>query len=145
MDIDNPGKEATNAISKDSIKQIKMLVGHSEKASTDSIAAHQTLKKSINSISIGSSSIPDIVDNIQLLLVRSHLLSLNALTTSREARKSDSELADVSKNLELLSADIKENLNLIAEASKNIIATTTQCSHIVEDTTEEIGITELSA
>ena len=47
--------------------------------------------------------------------------------------------------LNSLSIEIKENLNLILDASKNIITHSIQCTDIVEDTTEKIEITELSA
>ena len=134
-----------NVISEDSVKQIKMLVVNSEEASANIILANQTLMKSINSITVGSGRIPDIVNNIQLLLVRSHLLSLDALTTSREARKSDSELASICDKLNILSEEIKEGLSHIEEASKNLITNSQQCSHIIEDSNEKLEITELSA
>jgi len=145
MSTDNLDKDTKNISTENYINQIKMLSENSEEASTHSLVLHKTLQDSINSIMIGSDNISDMIEKIQLLIVRSNLVALTAISNAADVTRQGDEISDITSKLNSLSELINESLNMVVEASMDIIHDSKRCSHIVKETTEKIEITELSA
>ena len=132
-------------ICEDHVNQIIRLAQNSKAASTDSLKSNIKLNNSIQSLSLSARTTPEIINRVSTLLTRAQILTLDSLTTSTKARKTGLELIEISKKLDALFNQVKEELGLLIEASKKINTDANGCTEMIKESTEFIEITALSA
>ena len=135
----------TLLIDEDDIQQIKMLSESAEKSPTDGLESYEILENSIGNISTKSDDISNTIDEIEKIILQTRILSLNAAVETARAGEQGRGFSIVAREMGILAEEIKNNIKVIEEYSKDIISNVKQTAVMAEETKEKIELSEMSA